>query len=122
MRLIIDSHLDLSWNALSWNRDLTESVELIRQRERGMSDKRGRARGTVALPDMRRGGIAVCLGTLLVRAQRVSNPNGPMRTDLDFPTQDIASAIAHGQLAYYRELNRRGEIRILRTNDDLSSH
>ena len=23
---IIDSHLDLSWNALSWNRDLTEPL------------------------------------------------------------------------------------------------
>ena len=37
MRLIIDSHLDLSWKALSWNRDLTLSVEEIRRAEREMT-------------------------------------------------------------------------------------
>ena len=31
--LIIDAHLDLSWNALQWNRDLTRSVHTIRTQE-----------------------------------------------------------------------------------------
>ena len=33
MRLIIDSHLDLSWNAMSWNRDLTQSIADVRLAE-----------------------------------------------------------------------------------------
>lgn len=34
--MVIDSHLDLSWNALNWNRDLRSSVEDIRRVEAGM--------------------------------------------------------------------------------------
>ena len=33
--MIIDSHLDLSWNALNWKRDLTKSIEEIRRSEAG---------------------------------------------------------------------------------------
>ncbi len=33
--LIVDAHLDLSMNALEWNRDLTQSVFDIRARETG---------------------------------------------------------------------------------------
>ena len=44
MRAIFDSHLDLAWNALSFNRDLTVSVEEIRKREEGMNDEPGRGR------------------------------------------------------------------------------
>ena len=32
---IFDGHLDLAMNALEWNRDLTQTVEAIRQREAG---------------------------------------------------------------------------------------
>jgi len=34
--LVIDAHLDLSWSALNWNRDLTLEVSIIRQSEAGM--------------------------------------------------------------------------------------
>src|SRR5438045_3640603 len=104
MRPIIDAHLDLAWNALSFNRDLTEPVATIRERERGLEDHPARGRGTVAFPEMRQGGVAVCLGTLLARAKGDVWPKaGFKRTDLDFATQEIASAMAQGQLAYYRE-------------------
>ena len=33
--LIIDWHLDLAWNALEWDRDLTRPVAEIRRREGG---------------------------------------------------------------------------------------
>ena len=58
--LIVDAHLDLSMNALEWNRDLTKSVFDIRAREAGRTDKPDRARGTVAFPEMRRGKVALC--------------------------------------------------------------
>ena len=50
---ILDAHLDLSMNAMEWNRDLTRSVAEIRGRENGQTDKPDRGQGTVALPDMR---------------------------------------------------------------------
>ena len=40
--MIIDSHLDLSWNALNWKRDLTKSIEEIRRSEEGMNDRQPR--------------------------------------------------------------------------------
>ena len=52
--LIIDAHLDLSMNALEWNRDFTRPISEIRERERGMTDKPDRGRGTVCFPEMRR--------------------------------------------------------------------
>ena len=52
--LIFDGHLDLSMNALEWNRDLRWEVEEIRKSEAGMTDKPDRARGTVSFPAMRK--------------------------------------------------------------------
>ena len=47
---ILDAHLDLSLNALQYNRDLRLSVDEIRSAETGMSDLGGRGRGTAQLP------------------------------------------------------------------------
>ncbi len=52
---IIDCHLDLAMNAIECNRDLRKSVKEIRSREKGMNDKLDRAKGTVALPELRQG-------------------------------------------------------------------
>jgi membrane dipeptidase len=121
--LIIDSHLDLAWNALSWNRDLTESVQQIRDREKLMRDDDARGHCTTSLPELRRAGVAVCVGTILVRAKRQVQPeNGHRRIDLDVATQDIAYAHGQGQLAYYRQLESRGEIRFITNRQQLKSH
>ena len=40
---IIDAHLDLSMNALELNRDLRLPVDVIRARERGMTDRPDRS-------------------------------------------------------------------------------
>ena len=65
--LIIDGHLDLAWNALQWNRNLQHSVYTIRTEESRLSGA-GRGQGTVALPEMREGRIALCFATLLARS------------------------------------------------------
>jgi membrane dipeptidase len=104
--LILDAHLDLSWNALGWNRDLRQTVRQIRESEAGMQGK-ARGNNTVAFPEMRRGKIGIALATVLARC----NPQG--RTSLDYRTQEIACATAQGQLAYYRLLERSGVCRLL---------
>ena len=72
---------------------------------------------------MRRAGIAVCQATLLARAKpELRRPEGHARTSLDFPNQQIASATARGQLAYYELLERQGLLRMIRTRSDLDSH
>lgn len=113
--LIFDAHLDLAWNALQWNRNLLDSVATIRTKESRMSGA-GRSQGTVALPEMRQGRVAVSIVTLLARAtgQRVEH------LDYDSPHQAYASA--QGQLAYYRALEADGYSRILTNATDLEQH
>jgi membrane dipeptidase len=123
MRLLIDGHLDLAWNALSWGRDQTWTLDEINRHEAGMTDHASRGRATTCLPEMRRGRIALCQATLLVRAKPEVRPRqGFNRLSLDHPTQSIAHAAAHGQLAYYRLLQRQGHIRIIQTVRDLEDH
>ncbi len=76
MRLLIDGHLDLAWNALSWGRDITLDLDQLNRDETGMTDHPSRGRATTTLPEMRRAGIAVCQATLLARAKPLSPPAG----------------------------------------------
>lgn len=128
MRPIIDSHLDLSWNAMSFDRDQLLSIAELRAAEEGMTGK-GRSRCTVSLPEMRRAGVGICLATLLCRAmpKAGNTPNFTshtvgkrghgeviLRDDLDFANQTITSATAMGQLAYYQLLEQEGHMRMIR--------
>jgi membrane dipeptidase len=113
--LIVDSHLDLAWNALQWNRNLLQSVYTIRVQE-NRTPGPGRAQGTVALPEMRQGRIALCLATLLARSTGRSVPH------LDYPSPCQAYASAQGQLAYYRALEREGHVRIITDQVRLDRH
>jgi membrane dipeptidase len=121
--LWIDGHLDLAWNALSFDRDLTEPVERINARERGMSDSNARGHATVALPEMRRGELAVCLATLIAHSRPDLRPaEGHKRISLEYRSPTSACAVAQGQLAYYRLLEQSGEIVRLRSRDALLAH
>ena len=112
---IVDSHLDLAWNALQWNRDLRQSVDNIRAQEKGLTGK-GMALGTVAFPELQKGRVAFCFATLLSRS--TGNPV----SDLDFSSYAQCYGIAQGQLAYYRALEREGEARIITNLADLNYH
>ncbi len=113
--LIIDAHLDLAWNALQWNRDLTSSVYTIRTQEAGTPGK-GRAQNTVALPDLQGGRVALCFATVLARSTGTPVP------DIDFRSPAQAYGIAQGQLAYYRALEHTGYARIVTTVAQLDAH
>lgn len=135
MRFLLDAHLDLSWNALSFDRDQTLELEAINAREQGMSGK-CRTRATVSLPEMRRARAGICLATILCRAMPEGTPEmafnlGPagdrkrneviLREELDFASQTIASATGQGQLAYYKLLEEQGWMRMIRTRADLAA-
>jgi membrane dipeptidase len=123
MRPIFDGHLDLAWNALSWDRDVTLDLDELNQSEKGMTDHPARGRATTTLPEMRRGGVTTCQATVLVRAKPgAGRADRQRRIDLDFACQEIASALARGQLAYYALLERRGLLRMIRTAGELDAH
>ena len=113
--LIIDAHLDLAWNALQWNRDLQHSVYTIRSRESTLTGA-GRGQGTVALPEMRAGRVALCFATLLARS------TGRALQNLDYSSPLQAYAVAQGQLAYYRSLEKAREIRLITNRTELDDH
>ena len=119
-RLIFDAHLDIAWNAVSFNRDLTLEVSEIRERETGMTDEPSRGRNTLSFPEMDRAGVNICVATLLARG----GPEQPRRTafkrtDLDSVTPAIAYSQAHAQIAYYRLMEQQGHMRQIRSAGDL---
>ena len=67
--LIMDWHLDLATNAMTLNRDLTQNVEDIRKREKDLKldDYQDRGKGTVSLPEMRKGNVGLVITTLISR-------------------------------------------------------
>ncbi|MDZ7639385.1 MAG: membrane dipeptidase [Bryobacterales bacterium] len=134
MRLILDAHLDLAWNAMSFDRDQTLPVTTLRAREERMTG-RGRGNCTTSLVEMRKAGVGLCLGTLLARTLPAAalqsfyaettvakRAHGPVihREDLDYANQTITCAAAQGQMAYYRMLEFDGEVQIVRTAQDLT--
>lgn len=123
MPLLFDAHLDLAWNALSFDRDLTEPIDAINARERDMRDSRARGNATVSFCEMQRGLMNVCLATMLAHARPDLRPaDGHKRISLEYRSTSAACAIAKGQLAYYRLLQESGHVAILRSRDDLDSH
>lgn len=113
---ILDAHLDLSMNAMEWNRDLTWSVPEIRESEKGMTDKPDREKNTVSLKAMRKGNIGLCVATQIARYVKRENPlpgwNSPQQ----------AWAQTQAQLAWYRSMEDLGEMTQIRNLAQLNSH
>jgi membrane dipeptidase len=61
----IDAHLDLSMNAMEWNRDLRVPASELdaRERARGLTDKPDRDHAVVSFQDLRRGHIGFVVAT-----------------------------------------------------------
>lgn len=114
--LIVDAHLDLAMNAVEWNRDLSRPIDEIRARERGMTDRPDRGRGTVSFDELRRGGVGVVVATQIARYVKRSNPLPGWHS----PEQ--AWAMTQAQLAWYREMERRGEMQAIVSRADLDAH
>jgi len=100
----IDAHLDLSMNALEWNRDLTRPVAEINERELGLTDKPDRAKGVVSLPELRKGNIGLVVATQIARYVAPGNPLPGWHS----PAQ--AWAQTQGQLAWYKAMEEAGEM------------
>ncbi len=113
---IFDVHLDLSMNALEWNRDLTRPIREIRDREAGLTDRPDRGRGTVCLPELRRGNVGLVVATQIARYSKPAHPlpgwNSPRQ----------AWAMTQGQLAWYRSMEEAGEMVQIRDLTGLERH
>lgn len=114
--LLFDGHLDLSMNALEWNRDLTKSLEEVRRREYGKTDKVDRGVGVCTLPEMRRGEIGLCIATQIARYVAEGNPLP------GWYAPEIAWSMTQGQLAWYRAMEDQGEMKMLADRETFQEH
>ena len=114
--LIFDAHLDLSLNALEYNRDLRLPLADLRKVEAGLTDLQGRSQGTVCFPEMRKAGIGLCVATQIGGCMQ---PPGPVASWAS-PAQ--AWAMTQGQLAWYRAMEEVGELSMIRTTGALDQH
>src|ERR1051326_1223622 len=114
--LIFDAHLDLAMNALEWNRDLTRPINEIRQPEAGLTAKPDRGKGPVSLPEMRRGGVGLCVATQIARYVKPGNPLPGWHS----PEQ--AWAQTQGQLAWYRAMEEAGQMVQIKDSATLEKH
>jgi len=113
---IIDAHLDLSMNAIEWNRDLRCSVFDIRKREEGITDKPDRGNGTVALPELRKGNTGLIVATQIARYVAPGNPLPGWHS----PQQ--AWAQTQAQLAWYKTMEEEGEMKMITNLYELDQH
>jgi membrane dipeptidase len=114
--LTFDAHLDLSINALApYNRDLRMPVHEIRHREQGMTDIKGRAAGAVAFPEMRKGGIGLCVATQIAGCMRGAWPFA------GWASPEQAWAESQAQLSWYHAMEECGEMRQIRDLRELDA-
>lgn len=112
----IDAHLDLSMNAMEWNRDLRRPIAEMRAREQGMTDKPDRGNNVVNFEELRKGDIGVVVATQIARYVAPGN-NLP---GWNSPSQ--AWAQTQAQLAWYREMEEAGELKPITNWKELEEH
>jgi membrane dipeptidase len=112
----IDAHLDLSMNALEWNRDLRQPVAAINAREKGLTDKPDRGKGVVSFPELRKGNIGLVVGTQIGRYVAFDNPLPGWHS----PEQ--AWAQTQGQVAWYKAMEDDGEMVQVNDLQSLEAH
>jgi membrane dipeptidase len=112
----IDAHLDLSMNAMEWNRDLMQPISEMRARERNMTDRPDRGNNVVNFSELRKGQIGVVVATQIARYVAPGNAlpgwNSPQQ----------AWAHTQGQLAWYREMESAGELLQITDRQGLEKH
>jgi membrane dipeptidase len=101
---VVDAHLDLSMNALEWNRDLTRPLAELNRREEGLTDKPDRAKAVITLPELRKGNIGLVVATQIGRYVAPGNPLPGWHS----PEQ--AWAQTQGQVAWYKAMEDAGEL------------
>lgn len=121
--LVIDAHLDLATNAMTLNRDLTLPVHTIREKEIELKwdDYQDRGKGTVALPELRKGNVGLVFTTII---SRVDEKGGPLETTSLPGWHSPAQAYANGQaqLTWYRAMEELGEMVQIYDLEGLNRH
>ncbi|MCB0076309.1 MAG: membrane dipeptidase [Anaerolineales bacterium] len=93
---IIDSHLDLAWNALTFGRDYLQPVAVTRQQERGSDAVARNGNAMNGLPEWRSAGVALLFATLYA-----APASAPLGTAASYETAEEAHTLYRQQLHFY---------------------
>ena len=113
--LIIDSHLDLGFSAIQVNRDLTQPAATVRIHD-SEPVKRSFGSCTVTFPDLRKGHMGIVFGTVMSR----TDPNDEW-TKTGMYAQSQCHGVGMGHYAFYEAMESEGEIRFIRSAEDLDA-
>ncbi|HTI73298.1 MAG TPA: membrane dipeptidase [Candidatus Limnocylindria bacterium] len=114
---LFDAHLDLAMNAIEWNRDLRQPASAIRSKEAHLKDKPDRGRGTVSLPELRRGSVKIVVGTQIARIEH--DHYSPVA---GWRSAEQAWAMTQAQRAWYETMVEQGEMFSIRNRATLEQH
>lgn len=115
-RFIVDAHLDLSMNAMEWNRDLRKPLSEIRAREKSLTDKPDRGKGVVSFEELRKGNVGLVVATQIARYVA---PNNPLP---GWNSPEQAWAHTQSQKIWYTEMERVGELKSITDLNSLENH
>ncbi len=101
---------------MEWNRDLRMSVQEIREREQGMTDKPDRGRNTVSFEELRRGDFGLVVATQIARYVE----RGSWLPGWNSPEQ--AWAHTQAQLTWYKAMEEDGEMKQITNLTQLENH
>jgi membrane dipeptidase len=113
---LIDGHLDLSMNAMEWNRDLRLPISELNNRESCLDDKPDRGKATVTFEELRKGNIGLVVATQIARYVK---PDSPLP---GWFSPEQAWAQTQGQLAWYKAMEADGQLTMIQNKEDLDAH
>lgn len=97
--MIVDAHLDMAFNDVQHGRDLTQSLETVRQKEKG---KCPNGIATVTLPELQKGNVGIIFGTIFVMPSASAIPINGANVLYHNPAEAHQQGMT--QLDYYHRL------------------
>lgn len=119
--MIVDAHQDLAWNALTYGRDYTRSVEQTRALEAGTAVIKQNGNTLLGWPDWIQGDVGLIFATLYAGPERLRLHD--WETGL-YTSPEEARRMYRRQLQYYQRLFDENEdkFRPIHSRGDLAEH
>lgn len=114
--LIVDSHLDLAFNAIQINRDITQPAAVVRTHDHQSSLYRWGS-STVTFPELRKGRVGIVFGTVMSRI----DPTDWLGRTGGMYSQAQCYGVGHGHYSFYKAMEREGILKFIHNAEDLDT-
>ncbi len=114
--LIVDSHLDLAFNAIQINRDITQPAAVVRTHDHQSHLYRWGS-ATVTFPELRKGKVGIVFGTVMSRI----DPTDWLGRTGGMYSQAQCYGVGHGHYSFYKAMEREGILKFIHNAEDLDA-